>query len=1210
MSESLEDIQIRLNTHIEAFSQKMSTLSQQHREICNSTQLTLITHLSLSTEKPCIPCGVIHLGKDTLLFGYRRGRDTSMSLEDTLRLYKMEKLATGYELIPLEKHLLDTQFIDDFRELSENFPEADLNYLFGLHDKKIALFKTETSVKVFWWHMDALGTVHYRGKEDNIYLPTAPEWQEDKDFLDGPSSITCPNTMRSASGEEILYIFCHQETQILLFYSKKAVQKIICRGHTLFDDGRLVVVGNKEDSPSQTHPIQIWQTPYLSLGDEHRLSQISQTELDRGLLEAHHLKELLQKLHPTQIHCENIIRFIHSLKSTFLWLAEDLQIFLETLHSMIEWIKNHDHPELQTSSLHEETTMLGQYRFQVNTQALEWVIVPYQDNQMAYHLKGTRLFEPFHLPQFCELIHQGHQNLAFESTEVYRGEYFAVYGLHSLGYQNLCGLTLEDLIEKVHPFVHTQEYGEFCAQDTAQILEKLLPLYHAAGLLRFTSASRALAQLFWAFYPDSSQYKLWEKSAKNLYRLQTVFNGEAQGFSTQLMEEFKQAISEFLENEHLSDQFSPQEVHRASEYLLEELSQEPLKFTASAEAMQGVEYFWKELEQHHQRRTFEGDLRLLKSSLAKQFLLTQAWLKSATKREDLETVVIVLTSRRMTRQVNSTQIKIEINNLVGQHPRIHEGCLTLQLDEFFDRLDHFMNVYVPHFHRYHQFIEELLREKNQSGGIHSPHPPRYFVQNHLIQEVYLNLMGENLTKQLYPIEGQDKPALLLLSPPGYGKTTLIEYVAYRLGLIYVRIDCSLLGAQVTSLDGASDTIARHELEKIHFALVMGQQVLLFLDHAHASSPEFLQKLVGREVVGIWKNQPITYRLDQQRFALVIAANLGTESLPESLLNCLQVVNLAYHVLEHEREFAQSLIENALVHHAVLAPLAKRDLNDVAKLIRLAQGEKIPIYEFSYPYSGGELQDVLLILRKLLQVHEVVNQVNQHYLASLMQIEPARQEPPFKLQGNYYTMTQLVTKLRIDMSEEEVEQMIDAYYLEQAYTLVSEKEENLLKFMDIRGQLTQTQKMRWSEIKNHFKRLQSLGDQENQGGIAWLNQLNLIGEGLQNIHAALVQVGEMKSLSVYLAALPKLVHALTKIQMNIEVINQLPSGWEESLRMMIDMVEKSLIPIVQEYERKSKLDLVMFERIKEISQILKEVQKEILAKGKIYKQYKALNLNKD
>jgi replication-associated recombination protein RarA len=44
--------------------------------------------------------------------------------------------------------------------------------------------------------------------------------------------------------------------------------------------------------------------------------------------------------------------------------------------------------------------------------------------------------------------------------------------------------------------------------------------------------------------------------------------------------------------------------------------------------------------------------------------------------------------------------------------------------------------------------------------------------------------------------------LLLISPPGYGKTTLMEYVANRLGLVFMKINGPALGHEVVSLDPA------------------------------------------------------------------------------------------------------------------------------------------------------------------------------------------------------------------------------------------------------------------------------------------------------------------------------------------------------------------------------------------------------------------------
>ena len=72
-----------------------------------------------------------------------------------------------------------------------------------------------------------------------------------------------------------------------------------------------------------------------------------------------------------------------------------------------------------------------------------------------------------------------------------------------------------------------------------------------------------------------------------------------------------------------------------------------------------------------------------------------------------------------------------------------------------------------------------------------------FVRNRLISEVYLPLVGANLAKQIGALGAQkrtDRMGLLfLVSPPGYGKTTLMEYVASVLGLVFVKVNGPALG---------------------------------------------------------------------------------------------------------------------------------------------------------------------------------------------------------------------------------------------------------------------------------------------------------------------------------------------------------------------------------------------------------------------------------
>jgi MoxR-like ATPase len=88
--------------------------------------------------------------------------------------------------------------------------------------------------------------------------------------------------------------------------------------------------------------------------------------------------------------------------------------------------------------------------------------------------------------------------------------------------------------------------------------------------------------------------------------------------------------------------------------------------------------------------------------------------------------------------------------------------------------------------------------------------------------------------------------LLLISPPGYGKTTLMEYVANRLGLVFMKVNGPALGHEVTLARPADapNATARQEVEKVNLALEMGNNVMLYLDDIQHTNPELLQKFIS------------------------------------------------------------------------------------------------------------------------------------------------------------------------------------------------------------------------------------------------------------------------------------------------------------------------------------------------------------------------------
>lgn len=325
----------------------------------------------------------------------------------------------------------------------------------------------------------------------------------------------------------------------------------------------------------------------------------------------------------------------------------------------------------------------------------------------------------------------------------------------------------------------------------------------------------------------------------------------------------------------------------------------------------------------------------------------------------------------------------------------------------------------------------------------------------------------------------------------------MEYVADRLGLALVKVDGPALGNGVTSLDPAQapNAAAAREVEKINFALEMGDNVLLYLDDIQHTSPELLQKFIPlcdaqRRVEGAGG----THDLRGKRFAVCMAGNPYTESggrfrIPDMLANRADVWNLGDVLSGKEDLFALSYIENALTSNPVLAPLTAHDPADVELLVRLASGDDtVRPDRLSHPYSQAELEEILAVLGKLRHVQRVVLTVNRAYMASAAQDNASRTEPAFRLQGSYRDMNKLAERILPVMNEAELESAIDDHYRAESQTLTSDAEANLLKLAELRGRLTPSEEARWTEIKSAFRRSQTLAAHEDDPSVGALLHL--------------------------------------------------------------------------------------------------------------------------
>lgn len=806
-----------------------------------------------------------------------------------------------------------------------------------------------------------------------------------------------------------------------------------------------------------------------------------------------------------------------------------------------------------------ETVRLGRHRFAVNTQSIDVTLVP-QDGEMTVAITGTDYRAPVRDPDFARTRPFWDQLLVSESPEVSRAEYLAtsilaqaeansrgpaggdaaagidavadtsVLRLETLHAAAMTDEGLRDLVRRVAEQRYDEGYERgIHDHDAAAILAELLRLHAGAGLLRYPPAARAAAQLFWRFGTAEQERTHWTRRSASLVRARAAF-GHTTALDA-LRAELATAIGDFLAGAGLPDVANEREL--AGEYLVEELAEAPAGFVTGAGARSLLDRFRRALggPGSPSVREYEEDLRALGDDLAARHQLVTAWLEAylnhapdAGAAMDLpEAAAIELCGTGLPRYDSTATLTAEVSGLLAAHPTIEGSRMTLRLDEVLARTRRFRTERVPAYRDYQRRRNELVAAEAARLRLdeYRPKVMSTFVRNRLLDEVYLPLIGDNLARQL-GATGDGKRVdqsglLLLISPPGYGKTTLMEYVASRLGLVFVKVNGPALGSAVTSVDPAEapNATARQEVEKISFALELGNNVLLYLDDIQHTSPELLQKFISlcdgqRRMEGVWQGRTRTYDLRGKRFAVCMAGNPYTEAgrrfrVPDMLANRADVWNLGDVLSGREEIFALSYLENALTSNPVLAPLATRERSDVELLVRLARGdETVRPDQLAHPYSGAELEQILAVLRHLLRVQQVVLAVNQAYIASAAQSDASRTEPPFLLQGSYRNMNKLAERIAPVMNAEEVEAVIDDHYLGEAQTLAAGAEANLLKLAELRGRLTPEQAQRWAEVKAAYLRQRALGGSSDDPVSRAVGALGLLADRVAGVETAITR----------------------------------------------------------------------------------------------------------
>jgi hypothetical protein len=829
--------------------------------------------------------------------------------------------------------------------------------------------------------------------------------------------------------------------------------------------------------------------------------------------------------------------------------ADDLQGRLKSVQQeAVRQLK--DRQELFVGG--EAVIQLGKHRFNINTQPLDLTVVNREGTQFI-HLTSTKYFDPINSEEFLATREVWDQEVISENREVYRAEYLAWQLLKALENGNgapasgpanseqsqepsgsetgapkldeVLAFSADERLAFVQQFTGAR-YQEGYTKgvhdlDGFKIFEALLNAHVALELARYHPAARACAVVFWHRFCPETARRLWTARLNGFSERNKLFPGDP--VQRDCIAALQALLRDFLKQTEL---YPEALTEAAGEYLFHELINGE-KFVVSHEAHQLVTDFNQHLIAKTSQETFRQATASLVDHPESALDLVRDWVRGyLLDRPELqeyaeEVSAILFCGERLQQTVVQAGTSSTLEEMKGSHSVVKGGKYRFDYLTFMERLRRFEREVVPRFEQFRQLKQRLIEQERRKLRLDEfkPRVLTSFVRNQLIDRVYLPLVGDNLAKQIGAAGDQKRTdlmgLLLVISPPGYGKTTLMEYVANRLGIVFIKINGPALGHNVTSLDPeeAPNAAAREEIQKLNLALEMGDNAMICVDDIQHCSPEFLQKFISlcdaqRKIEGVWRGQPRTYDLRGRKIIVVMAGNPYTESgqkfrIPDMLANRADTYNLGDIIGGTAEWFKASYLENSVTSNAVLAPLANKSQKDIRSFIRMAESGERDAEGFEGSYSSQEVEETLAIMKKLVAIREVILRVNQEYIYSAAQADDYRTEPPFRLQGSYRNMNRLAEKVVPIMNDEELHGLILDHYRNEAQTLTTGAEANLLKFKELIGSLTDEETARWEEIKKTFKRNQLVrgGDKDDAVGRV-VGQLAAFQTGLESIQVTL------------------------------------------------------------------------------------------------------------
>lgn len=751
---------------------------------------------------------------------------------------------------------------------------------------------------------------------------------------------------------------------------------------------------------------------------------------------------------------------------------------------------------------------LGKHRFSVNKSPIDLTMVV-KDNNNYLHITATDFYEEIVNNDLKELKDYYNNSVLSESNGIYRSEYLAYQFLKDAinNEKNISISKVESAIqdEKINQMISDYSsvlYKEGYIKgihdnDATLIFVKIFNSYKNSGLLKYSKKSRVLGAFVISKKID--ELKSQRSEFEFALKIKNTLNNNLR--YDNLLDKVKVTILSLIDTDYPY-------IEESAKFIIDSIVNDRTDYLqVAAELNDLLKVNLSTIINKLNLEDFNSVLEYI------DIIKSYGEVNNDERFILLAEEIAYYNMIKLTKKTLKVETIFNVEGLMGQHERIDNGVILIDYEDLIERGKHHQEIVMPAYEKLNQVRQDITSEARKEYRISDfrAKPLSSFVRNKLITESYLHLIGDNLAKQMGALGDKKRTdlmgMLLLISPPGYGKTTLVEYVAQKLGLVFMKINCPSLGHSVTSLDPneSPDATSRKEIEKINLAFEMGNNVMLYLDDIQHTHPEFLQKFISlcdgsRRVDGVWKGKPKTYDFKGKKFSVVMAGNPYTETgeifkIPDMLANRADIYNLGDMLSGQKDYFELSYIENSLTSNSVLSQLANRDLSDLYKFIDNAKGANNPLNEFEYSYSQTEANEIINVIKKMLEVQKVILKVNQQYISSAATADKYRIEPNFKLQGSYRNMNKMSEKIVSAMNEEEVKDMILDHYLGEAQTLTEGTEENLLKLKELINVLTVEEKERWDYIKRDFVRNKSSGgdDLDGYGKIAY--QLTLMNENL-------------------------------------------------------------------------------------------------------------------